>query len=481
MYAVFTANVSQFQKSMEKIMDSVEKTAKEVKNAANDIGEIGAVVAAGIGGAVLAASQTNYALQGQLHDIQQALFTMAVEIGKMFTPVLTELSGFLKKLVAWFQALSPAVKENVASFLLLVAQVGMVSLAVGKVADVVEKAAGILKGLTSLMGGGFLPVITMVTALVLLFGTLYKAWNDTSTGLKEGIESIVVKLKALWEQLKGFFEAVFRILLDSMAAQIRTMAGMFRALLDLPGIRDIPGMDKAIQFLRDMETVTGDKLMAGIGKAVNMAGDTATAVGKGVADGFKYSISGLKQAKDDVMKKLGWTDAKGSKAKMAMTPEEAKATNDMAGVVSAWHKAGTGAEYVSRSFQSLAKHAPKFDVIMYKLEQTAARTALVNSVKGAAGKIYAALGDAAGIITNAISAAATGGPMAALVSVVSDLLVKSETFQTIVTMVTNFIQFVADTIGTVLAPVLPVLATAFDIAATLLTAIQPALEMLLEP
>jgi phage-related protein len=74
-----------------------------------------------------------------------------------------------------------------------------------------------------------------------------------------------------------------------------------------------------------------------------------------------------------------------------------------------------------------------------------------------------------------------GGVWGGIIAVVAELLSSSQTFATMIQMTNNFIQFVADTIGKVLAPVLPLLASTFNMIAPLLEALVPVLEMVMSP
>lgn len=52
--------------------------------------------------------------------------------------------------------------------------------------------AGIISGIAGLAGTALLPLIAAIGAGVLVTGPLYKAWNDTESGFRDGVVSSLV-------------------------------------------------------------------------------------------------------------------------------------------------------------------------------------------------------------------------------------------------------------------------------------------------
>ncbi|AEI65556.1 hypothetical protein [Corallococcus macrosporus] len=149
LYVIVTASIGQALKSMGDLAKATEEMAKQVKEAAEPIGNLGAVVAAGIGAAVAAAATSNYELRMELKHLTDLLYTLAAEIGDLFGPTVKRLTAFIDKLVATFQRLSPRTKRAVADMAVWVAGMGLAIGTVGKLAGVVEglsKSTGILIG-----------------------------------------------------------------------------------------------------------------------------------------------------------------------------------------------------------------------------------------------------------------------------------------------------------------------------------------------
>jgi hypothetical protein len=104
------------------------------------------------------------------------------------------------------------------------------------------------------------------------------------------------------------------------------------------------------------------------------------------------------------------------------------------------------------------------------VEQAAeeAKASLVNRALGSLGKL-------GGIIQNA-AAAAAGGPLAVVASILLDVLTQSETFQRVVATLNGIVKVVADTLGQLLEPLLPLVGA----VGLLITAIMPLAAMLIE-
>ncbi|GEL75552.1 hypothetical protein [Myxococcus virescens] len=149
LYVVVTASIGQALKSMGDLAKATEEMAKKVKEAAEPIGNLGAIVAAGIGAAVAAAASSNYELRMELKHLTDLLYTLAADIGDLFGPAVKRLTAFIDKLVATYQRLSPTQKRAAADMAAWVAGLGLAIGTVGKLAGVVEglaKSSGILIG-----------------------------------------------------------------------------------------------------------------------------------------------------------------------------------------------------------------------------------------------------------------------------------------------------------------------------------------------
>jgi hypothetical protein len=145
-----------------------------------------------------------------------------------------------------------------------------------------------------------------------------------------------------------------------------------------------------------------------------------------------------------------------------MNAEMAKADAALAGATISADAQGAAA-----AFEKLYQDAKDF-AQSAETEAQRAKDALVNRALGSLGKL-------GGIIQNA-AAAAAGGPLAVLASIVMDVLMQSETFQRIVATLNGILKVVADTLGQLLEPLLPLVGA----VGLLITAIMPLAAMLIE-
>ncbi|AEI66939.1 hypothetical protein [Corallococcus macrosporus] len=434
LYIVATARIGEALKSLDKLVDELKEAATQVKEVAEPIGEFGAVIAAGIAGAVAVAMESNEALSDEVGRLKELVYTMAADIGDLFLPVVRRLADFFERLVVTFQQMSPAMKRSAADLATWVAGVGLAIGFIGKLAGVVEGLAGgvglVLKVLSSLQKStmlaslgptlaavaarrladfferlvvtfqqmspamkrsaadlatwvagvglaiGFIgklagvveglaggvglvlkvlsslqkstmlaslgPTLAAVAApaaaiaaavagLTLLAGSVYGAWTDTSTGLRDSVLSILSSIGAVatrvWELLTSVFKGLASTL-QSMAAQaLDTMAWLIRMAAKAMGpmVKALPktmqmgrlnkALDTAQQVtgasllkdLKDGASFLEEKALAGaqaVSDALSSLGtsvaDIATDVGKGVAFGFSKSLEGTRKLLNDL-------------------------------------------------------------------------------------------------------------------------------------------------------------------------------------
>lgn len=350
LYVVVTASIGEALKSLDTLVDELKEAAAEVKSVAEPIGEFGAVIAAGIAGAVAVAMESNEALSDEVGRLKELVYTMAADIGDLFLPVVRRLADFFERLVVTFQRMSPAMKRSAADLATWVAGVGLAIGFIGKLAGVVEGLAGgvgmVIKVLSSLQQSTMLaslgPTLAAVAApaaaiaaavagLTLLAGSVYGAWTDTSTGLRDSVLSILSSIGTVatrvWELLTSVFKGLAGTLQGMAAQALDTMAWLIRmaAKAMSPMVKALPktmqmgrlnkALDTAQQVtgasllkdLKDGASFLEEKALAGaqaVSDALTSLGTSvagiATDVGKGVAFGFSKSLEGTRKLLDDL-------------------------------------------------------------------------------------------------------------------------------------------------------------------------------------
>ncbi|NNB94324.1 hypothetical protein HI113_10445 [Corallococcus exiguus] len=236
LYVAVTASIGEAVASLGKLVKQVEATAKKVKEAVDPVGKIGAVVAAGIGGAVLAASKSNARLAAEVEHIQEVLYTFAAEVGDLFTPLVSRIGNFLSNLVAHFQRLSPQAKRAAASLAAWTAGVGLGIGFVGKLAATVE---GLAKGFGIALQGvkAVLPIIGQLGPVLNGVGpAATKAWQALqamkNVDVGTGMSKLWTTFKAMTPTMKGVGEG-FKGLGKSMVEFVKATPSMLSSVLKM--------------------------------------------------------------------------------------------------------------------------------------------------------------------------------------------------------------------------------------------------------
>jgi hypothetical protein len=542
-YVVVTAAVGEFTKSMRQVVKDVAETADKVAQLGERIGQIGAVVSAGLYGALAAAASFDKSVTERMDRIKLVFTNVGAAIGDAVLPYLERLADALEHALGWFQRLDPSVKEGIGSFLVWGSAAGLAGGALGKVAGVAKTAAeafnffvipalgsagrsvvrfsALMRGagpeaetalkrvargaeqvdasfLTAfrnaatrilLVGAPIAAVAAAVAGLVLLAGALYKAWNDSSTGMRATFQSLWQTVAGWAAQAGEFFGRVFHGLadtvtewargtLDAYAFVVRNLARigapMARAL-NLDGVAD------ALDSFRDLTgAALGDALKGLVADSTKTLATGLGGIWEGVSYGASYAFDGVKALGSDtadyLQKQFGnvFGDVLGGGKGALRNPDDMKEID-----------VGTPTKYDATSFIKRASNTTGI------LEGIALRKAkeLADAIARAAdeakqaltSKFTQAFGRISEVIQNFQEGVTAGGVLGGIGAVVGDLLSQSDTFASVIGLVTNFLQMVANILGSTLAPVLPLLASMFNMLAPLLEALTPILVSILAP
>ncbi|QSQ10755.1 phage tail protein [Myxococcus landrumensis] len=543
-YVVVTAAVGEFTRSMRKIVADVASTAGKVEQLGNKIGEIGAIVSAGLYGALAAAAAFDSSITERMERIGLVFQTVGAEIGDAVLPHLERLSSALEQALGWFQRLDPVAKSAMGSFLFLATGAGLAGGAVGKVAGVVKQLAEstlafvvpaldgagksvvrfseflraetpvvegnmkkVAKGAEQvdasfarafrnaaarvlLVGAPLAAVALAVTGVVMLAGTLYRAWHDSSTGMRDAFVSVGQAVADVASRIGKFFQQLFAGLADLVGKWARGQLDMFatvvrglaRLAAPLARALNLDGIANTLDGLRDL---TGDAVLGGLKGLVDGTVSTLrnglASVWEGVTYGASYAFDGVKLMGSDaaafLREKFGgvFDDLRGPKGKLrekAGEPEieVGKAPLQEFDAKAFLARVGNAAAILHQVAQRKAKELA--DALARAADE--AKRALTSRFSQAFGRIYE-------LVDRFQQGMSAGGVWGGLIAVVAELLSQSTTFGTLLQMVTNFIQYVADVLGRVLAPVLPLLASVFNMVTPILDALVPVLEMFARP
>ncbi|NNB96686.1 hypothetical protein HI113_22570 [Corallococcus exiguus] len=228
LYVAVTASIGEAVANLGKFVKHAEKVAKQVKEATDPIGKIGAVVAAGIAAAVAAAAESNAAMKKQTEHIKALLITLAAELGDLFAPLVKKVAHVIEQVVAKLQSLSPATKHAAANMAAWVAGVGLGVGAVGKLAGTME---GLFKGFGVFLelSKGVLPVFAHLgvgagKALQSLQALAQVDIGKALAGMKSGVGGLGSAVADFTKSVPSLLGNVGRMAISFAAAAIPILA-----------------------------------------------------------------------------------------------------------------------------------------------------------------------------------------------------------------------------------------------------------------
>lgn len=143
--------------------------------------------------------------KGALDNLGSAFEGVAINIGSAFIPMLNQAADFLGQLATAFNELDPALQQNVAQFMLIVAGVGGVLLIVGLLSPIITGITLFFQALSVVVGivaGAFAFLCTPVglaiaAVLALTAGCLWlrdngiKSFEDLKNKVKESVDKMI--------------------------------------------------------------------------------------------------------------------------------------------------------------------------------------------------------------------------------------------------------------------------------------------------
>ncbi|NVJ14228.1 phage tail protein [Myxococcus sp. AM010] len=544
-YVVVTAAVGEFSKSMRRVVADVAQTADKVGQLGSKIGEIGAIIGAGLYGALSAAAVFDSSVTDRMERIKLVFTNLGAEIGHAVLPHLERLSAGLERALGWFQRLEPSVTEGIGSFLFWGTAAGLaggaLSVAAGTVKQLAESfnafvvpalgnagkavvrfsafvgretpvVEGNLKRVAKgadqvdarftaafrnaaarvlLVAAPLAAVALAVAGVVMLAGTLYKAWNDASTSMRDALVSAWRGVTEVAGRAVAFFRETFAGLgavvgawargqLETFAFVVRNLA---RMAAPLARALNLDGVASSLEGLKDLN---GDALLGGLkgfaDGALGKLKDGFASVWADVSYGAGYAFDGVKLLGGDAAAFLRekfsgiFDDVLGGpkgKLRKPTSGPEIEAGRVQVGSFNAKEFLASVGNVAAVIEQVARKKAREFADALARAVDEAKRT-LTSRFTQALGGLYE-------LFERFEQGMTVGGVWGGVIAVVAELLAQSSTFATLIQMTAGFIQFVADALGRVLAPVLPLLASAFNMVAPLLDALVPVLETLLAP
>ena len=143
--------------------------------------------------------------QGALTELGSALEGVAINIGNAFIPMMQDASKYLNEIATAFNNLDPALQQNVAKFLLVVAAVGSVLLVLGMLSPIITgitlviQALGVVCGVVAAafafictpVGAVMAAMVALTAVVVLIRDNWGKSMSQMKTDCKNAIDNII--------------------------------------------------------------------------------------------------------------------------------------------------------------------------------------------------------------------------------------------------------------------------------------------------
>ena len=149
--------------------------------------------------------------QGALTELGSALEGVAINIGNAFIPMMQNAANYLNAVATAFNNLDPALQENVAKFLLVVAAVGSVLLVLGMLSPIITGIVLAAKALAAICGvvaaafafictpaGAVIAAILAINAAVIV---VQANWGKSMEEIKASCKNAVDNIIAWWKNL----------------------------------------------------------------------------------------------------------------------------------------------------------------------------------------------------------------------------------------------------------------------------------------
>jgi len=305
LYVSLAANTTQFTRSLTSVVKSVEATAKQIRFLAKDIAEISAPFAIGVAGAIAAAAQLEPAVGREVDKVKALMQRMAADIGEMFLPTIKEMSKVISGIITQFRALDPALKAQVAGWMMTGAQVSIAMVALMKLSATLQSLSGLMLRVIKIVGGISAPMVALVAAVagvIAVSAWLYKAWNENWGGIQEKTGSVV-------DFIGKVFKSLGTNILKALSFVVKNYTSMLMGLLKSAAwVFEKLGVDTrdALEFGSDMKN-WADQIFTpeGVASMWESAKDLGVTVGEALGVGLRDTGDAIADMFGDIMKKLG--------------------------------------------------------------------------------------------------------------------------------------------------------------------------------
>lgn len=439
-----SANTTGFSSQMSAGAKSLEDFAKGAKKISGDLGQVGLAVTA-FGGAMTALAATvDGRAEKSLTNLKNASALLGVQIYDIVAPAIHDMTEGLKRAADMVAALSPEVKASASHFAEWAVGIGVAGMALQKLFTVGETLFSIFKTGFAMLSAPILAFVAALAGIVAVVLVIIDNWNT----FKEMFGGVVDYAKGIWRDMVLVMSAAWEGFIDVMAKGLEAM-----------------GLDSLAGKLR--AALSPEALGAsikGIGQSI------ASAVSDGLSTAFKSAQSGAKKLGDS----LGITEqfeklkkfAEGSTGKArkgSKSPDSYDYSSGLADEMARDEKfrqqerAGEYSDTIGGPSNRGGGGYDMRDVDLAKKDVAPAKDVGGTIVDVIASK----LGEFGSIVSNVVQAGMTGGPWAALVAAIMEIVARMKGFSDVLDAAMQLIYTLAEALEPILTPIFEFLKDVF--------------------
>lgn len=479
LFVKLNADPSQLVKGLDQTASKIEQFGNRLKNTSEKLTQLGMAMSAAGVGAVAVAAQFDSGVKASLDELKATSAAISVELGRAFIPAMEKLNSVLTFFGNLLKNIDPDTKAAVATF---VAMSGVVLLVAGGIAKLVAIGmqlaplfATAIAPAIKAVSAAFLPLLALLAAVLVFVPLIADEWTNFTTFMKNSWNKAMKSIASAWEGVKGwFFETVNAIgqawskftgkLWELFAWAMKKVGKYTAKIAEQFGLDWSNGLEafnatmddmasQGFQPLVDMSKDAGVKIGAFLGESIDYASnmivpgyqrlaDKIVSGSEKIKNGIKGMFDGLFEGMDKPLEGLSLLTHG-----VEQPPKAREAETMTFEAIDVYGKVGKKAAETTATWEA--------------------------GVKLAGDNLLQGLGSFTELMNAAQAGFAAGGPWGAVAAVAAELLMKSQSFMTLVEQVNGFIQIVADQLGAVLGP-------NFYILGAVLKAIAPVVKILMQ-
>jgi phage-related protein len=443
LYVAVSANVQGYSKGMAQVLKDTEKATKQIAKVANEAARLAQPFALAAAGAVVAAATTNRAVERLTSQSADLFRTLGSEMGSALAPALKEGNEALAKFTAFIQSMSPEMKKQISDWAVLGLKIAVGAIAVAKITDGLHAVAEAAKVAGEAISAAFkmetfIPALAATVGILGTIGAIKNALPSSAGSGHGGTDPKIAKIAEQERQRRADNPTLVEMLNDKLKAMFFSpSAGQSNAGVLADSVKT--GAETVFGPLTDAIKPLIEQFDALAAKFKSTNPNSAK-----IADKLVEPIVGL--------------------------PEQVQSP----------YKAGLFRVEDSDVMKAFIERR-------HKIEQDYL-DGIQQAISGLVSKFTSRGGATMELINSATEGAKAGGTSGAIAAVLVDLLSRSKQFQSIVGYLDGIVQAVADAFGSLLEPLMPLIAVAGELVkgiAPLVGVISallvPVLQLLFEP